>query len=53
MEYSQTDKIILIDDKVKLENKLDSLHYGAIEVRNTNIKQYLYVHYRHEGRQMT
>jgi len=22
MEYSQTDKIILIDDKVKLENKL-------------------------------
>lgn len=26
-----TDKIILIDDKGKLENKLDSLYYGAIE----------------------
>ena len=53
MEYSQTEKLILIDEKVKLKNKLDSLYYGAIEVRNSNNKQYLYVHYRHEGRQMT
>ena len=53
MYDSQTDKLILIDQKLKLDQKLKSLTYGAIEIRERSQAKYIYVHYRDEGKQQT
>ncbi len=43
----------LLQTKQDLERSLSLLSYGAIEIRETNGKQYIYVHYREEGIALT
>ena len=43
----------LLQAKQVLEQSLSLLSYGAIEVRDVNGKQYIYVHYREEGIALT
>ena len=43
----------LLQSKQILEHELNSLMYGAIEIRETNSKKYIYVHYREDGVSLT
>lgn len=43
----------LLQTKQALEQSLSLLSYGAIEIREANGKQYIYVHYREEGIALT
>lgn len=45
--------INLIKDKQILEMELKSLAYGAVEIREKNSNQYIYVHYREDGVALT
>ena len=49
----QVEIISLIQNKQLLEQELNSLAYGTIEIREKNSKRYLYVHYRENGIQLT
>lgn len=47
-------KIInLLQNKQLLENELNSLTYGAVEIRENGSNKYIYVHYREEGVALT
>ena len=39
----------LLQSRHMLEKELESLVYGAVEIRENNGKKYLYAHYREEG----
>ena len=41
--------ITLLKQKQVLEDRLNSMIYGSIEIRDNNSKKYLYVHYREDG----
>lgn len=41
--------ISLVQEKQILEQRLSSLVYGSIEIRNVDGKKYIYVHYREDG----
>lgn len=43
----------LIQTKQLLEQQLKNLIYGSIEVRSSNSKEYIYVHYREDGVPLT
>ena len=43
----------LLQSRHMLEKELESLVYGAVEIRENNGKQYLYAHYREEGVALT
>ena len=43
----------LLQSKQMLENELQSLAYGSVEVRENNSKRYIYVHYRENGVALT
>ena len=43
----------LIQSKKKLELKLKSLIYGSIEIREKELKKYIYVHFREDGIALT
>ena len=45
--------INLIQEKQTLENELRLLSYGSVEIRERNLKKYLYVHYREDGVALT
>ena len=39
----------LLQNKQKLEQELESLVYGAVEIREEKYNKYIYVHYREDG----
>lgn len=39
----------LLSEKNQITEQLNSLTYGSIEIREKDSKQYIYVHYRHDG----
>ena len=39
----------LLKSKQMIENELQSLAYGSVEIRENNSKRYIYVHYRENG----
>lgn len=39
----------LLQNKQVLEDELQSLAYGAVEIRVNNSNKYIYVHYREDG----
>lgn len=43
----------LLQSKQLLEHKLNSLSYGAVEIREKNSNKYIYVHYREDGVALT
>ena len=43
----------LLQSKQMLENELQSLAYGSVEIRENNSKRYIYVHYRENGVALT
>ena len=43
----------LLQSKQVLERKLQSLAYGAVEIRENNSNKYIYVHYREDGVALT
>ena len=43
----------LLQSKQILEHELQSLAYGAVEIRENNSNKYIYVHYREEGIMLT
>ena len=43
----------LLQNKQILENELQSLAYGAVEIRENNSNKYIYVHYREDGVALT
>lgn len=43
----------LLQTKQLLEQQLKNLIYGSIEVRSSNSKEYIYVHYREDGVSLT
>ena len=43
----------LLQNKQILENELQSLAYGAVEIRENNSNKYIYVHYRENGVALT
>ena len=43
----------LLQSRHMLEKELESLVYGAVEIRENNGKKYLYAHYREEGVALT
>lgn len=45
--------INLLQDKQILENELQSLAYGSVEIRENNVNKYIYVHYREDGVALT
>ncbi len=45
--------IQLLENKQLLEIQLQSLIYGSIEIREKNLKKYIYVHYREDGIALT
>ncbi len=45
--------INLIKIRQVLENELQSLSYGSVEIRENNSNKYIYVHYREEGVALT
>ena len=45
--------INLLQNKQTLENELQSLAYGAVEIRENNANKYIYVHYREDGIALT
>lgn len=45
--------ISLVQEKQLLEHQLNSLTYGAVEIREANLNKYIYVHYREDGISLT
>jgi len=45
--------INLLQNKQSLEQELQSLAYGAVEIRENNANKYIYVHYREDGIALT
>ena len=45
--------INLLQNKQLLEHELKSIVYGAVEIRENNSNQYIYVHYREDGIALT
>lgn len=45
--------INLLQNKKDLENQLELLVYGSVEIRENNSHKYIYVHYREEGVSLT
>lgn len=43
----------LLQNKQILEHELNSLAYGAVEIRENNSNKYIYVHYREDGIALT
>lgn len=43
----------LLQNKQILEHELQSLSYGAVEIRENNSNKYIYVHYREDGVALT
>ena len=43
----------LLQSKQVLEQELQSLAYGAVEIRENNSNKYIYVHYRKDGVALT
>lgn len=43
----------LLQSKQMIENELQSLAYGSVEIRENNSKRYIYVHYRENGAVLT
>ena len=43
----------LLQNKQILENELQSLAYGAVEIRENDSNKYIYVHYREDGVSLT
>ena len=43
----------LLQSKQLIENELNSLAYGAVEIRENDSNKYIYVHYREDGRALT
>lgn len=43
----------LLQSKQNLEYELSSLAYGSVEIRENNLKKYIYVHYREDGISLT
>ena len=43
----------LLQDKQSLENELESIAYGSVEIREKNSNKYIYVHYRENGIALT
>ena len=43
----------LLQNKQVLEHELNSLAYGAVEIRENNSNKYIYVHYREDGVSLT
>lgn len=43
----------LLQNKQILEHELNSLAYGAVEIRKNNSNKYIYVHYREDGIALT
>jgi len=43
----------LLQNKQILEHELQSIIYGAVEIRENNAKNYIYVHYREDGVALT
>ena len=43
----------LLQSKQMIENELQSLAYGSVEIRENNSKRYIYVHYRENGVALT
>ncbi len=43
----------LLQDKQLLEHELQSLAYGAVEIREKDSNKYIYVHYREDGVALT
>lgn len=43
----------LLQNRQVLENELQSLTYGSVEIRKNNSNKYIYVHYREEGIALT
>ena len=39
----------LLKEKKQLQNRLDSMLYGSIEIREKDNKKYIYVHFRQDG----
>lgn len=39
----------LLNEKKQLQNQLDSMFHGSIEIREKNNKKYIYVHFRQDG----
>ena len=48
-----TEVLSLLKEKQILEHKLNSLIYGAIEIRKVKNNKYIYVHYREDGVRLT
>jgi hypothetical protein len=40
----------ILHNKHNLEQKLSSMIYGSIEIREKDLNKYIYVHYRERGR---
>ncbi len=49
MDYNQKDILFLLEEKMKLDRRLNSIPYGSIEIRKNSGKEYIYVHYREDG----
>lgn len=45
--------ITLLENKQILENELNSLYYGSVEIRENNSNKYIYVHLREDGINLT
>ena len=45
--------ITLLQSKKLLEQELNSITYGSVEIRDNDAKQYIYVHYRENGITLT
>jgi Fic family protein len=45
----ETKLVTLVNERVKLRQRLESLLYGTVEIRIKDDKKYLYVHYRENG----
>ncbi len=45
--------INLLQNKQVIEHELESLVYGAVEIRENNSNKYIYVHYREDGVALT
>ena len=43
----------LLQDKQVLEHELQTLAYGSVEIRENNLKKYIYVHFREDGVALT
>jgi len=39
----------LIEEKTQLSKRLEKMHYGSIELRESGVKKYIYVHRREDG----